>query len=105
MLQTTKAPLRVSSKPALRVPYQPKHPFAEVFLDMAGHSPAAALEQLLQAVRDNRQNEMAYDWAQTCLPGAAMKPAIAIGTVGELYRKYARNQEYVRFTGVLTPKH
>ncbi len=35
----------------------------------------------------------AYDWIMQALPGATLKPALAFGTVGELYRSYTRPAE------------
>ncbi|MFL9866942.1 hypothetical protein PQR67_22425 [Paraburkholderia fungorum] len=43
----------------------------------------------------------AFDWITDALPGATLKPALAFGTVGELYRSYTRPAELGRLKGVL----
>jgi hypothetical protein len=42
----------------------------------------------------------AYDWITQALPGATLKPALAFGTVGELYRSYTRPAEFGRLKEV-----
>ncbi|MFM0736280.1 hypothetical protein PQQ51_03390 [Paraburkholderia xenovorans] len=43
----------------------------------------------------------ALTWITDALPGATLKPALAIGTVGELYRTYTRPAELGRLKSVL----
>jgi hypothetical protein len=42
----------------------------------------------------------AYDWITQALPGATLKPAHAIGTVGELYRSFTRPAEFGRLKDI-----
>jgi hypothetical protein len=93
MTETTSTPLRVS--------HNIKHPFAECFFDLGDHTAEDALVALSNTVKSGQRELNAYDWTQEALPGATMKPGHAIGTVGELHRKYTQGQEYIRFVGVL----
>lgn len=78
-----------------------KHPFESCFHDMGGYSGDDALGALSRAILSNQRGMNAFDWAQTALPGAALKAGYAFGTVGELHRSFARDQEYGRFKRVV----
>jgi hypothetical protein len=63
---------------------------------MGSYSVNEALEALGEAVLVDRSVN-AYDWVQAALPGAALLPAFAFGTVGELSNSFSRGQEFKRF--------
>ena len=102
---SNKANTRTPATAPLRTPYKAKHPFEAAFLNMGDHSPEDALEALTNAIREDLHDENAYDWVQRALPGAVMKPGHAFGTLGQLYKSFARGQEYIRFTNVLQRSH
>ncbi|WP_201027288.1 hypothetical protein [Burkholderia cenocepacia] len=77
---------------AIRTP----HPFEACFHDLGSYSAIEALDALAKAVEADRSMN-AYDWVESTLPGAALKPAYAFGTVGELSNGYSRGQEFKRF--------
>lgn len=78
-----------------------KHPFENCFVDLGGHSAERALTALTAAVHAAQREMNAFDWIADALPGATLKPALAFGTVGELYRSYTRPAELGRLKGVL----
>lgn len=87
----------MSSRPSdLRATIVAKHPFESCFMDLGHHSADAALIALTDAVHAEQRDMNAYDWIRQALPGATLKPALAIGTVGELYRSYTRPAEFGR---------
>jgi hypothetical protein len=86
---------------ALRVPDSKQHPFEHCFTTLADYSPEKAIGALCEAVHAGKRGMSAYAWVQEALPGAELKPAFALGTVGELYRSYSRGQEYSRYKGTL----
>jgi len=55
---------------------------------------------LTAAVRASQREMNAFDWITDALPGATRKPALAFGTVGELYRSYTRPAELWPLQGV-----
>ncbi|HEY1999117.1 hypothetical protein [Paraburkholderia sp.] len=73
-----------------------RHPFENCFVDLGGHSADKALIALTDAVHAAQRDMNAYDWITQALPGATLKPALAFGTVGELYRSYTRPAELGR---------
>lgn len=73
-----------------------KHLFANCFVDLGGHSADKALIALTDAVHAEQRDMNAYDWITQALPGATLKPALAFGTVGELYRSFTRPAELGR---------
>ncbi|RDK02045.1 hypothetical protein [Paraburkholderia lacunae] len=88
-------------KSALHVETATKHPFEDCFVDLGGHSAERALTVLTAAVHAALREMNAFDWITDALPGATLKPALAFGTVGELYRSYTRPAELGRLKGVL----
>lgn len=86
--------------PALHATIAAKHPFESLFVDLGEHSADKALIALTDAVHAEQRDMNAYDWVTQALPGATLKPALAIGTVGELYRSYTRPAEFGRLKGV-----
>jgi hypothetical protein len=74
--------------PDLRLMIAAKHPFEK------------ALIALTDAVHAEQRDMNAYDWITQALPGATLKPALAFGTVGELYRSYTRPAEFGRLKEV-----
>ncbi|MGF6771689.1 hypothetical protein P3T18_004176 [Paraburkholderia sp. GAS199] len=88
-------------KPALHAGGATKHPFESCFVDLGGYSAERALSLLTAAVHASQREMNALDWITGALPGATLKPALAIGTVGELYRTYTRPAELGRLKGVL----
>lgn len=74
--------------PASRSTIAAKHSFESCFVALGEYSADKALIALTAAVHaDSREmNTNAYDWIVQALPGATLKPALAIGTVRELYR-------------------
>jgi hypothetical protein len=80
----------------LRPVFAAKHPFESCFVDLGSHSADKALIALTDAVRAEQRDMNAYDWITQALPGATLKPALAFGTVGELYRTYNRPAELGR---------
>lgn len=82
--------------PDLRPTIAAKHPFESCFVDLGKHSADKALIALTHAVHAEQREMNAYDWIAQALPGATLKPALAIGTVGELYRSYTRPAEFGR---------
>ncbi|TDY26146.1 hypothetical protein E2553_05935 [Paraburkholderia dipogonis] len=88
-------------KSALHVESITKHPFESCFVDLGGHSAERALTVLTAAVHAAQREMNAFDWITHALPGATLKPALAFGTVGELYRSYTRPAELGRLKGVL----
>ncbi|MEW6339117.1 MAG: hypothetical protein AB1704_00315 [Pseudomonadota bacterium] len=77
-----------------------KHPFENCFVDLGSHSADKALIALTDAVHAEQRDMNAYDWITQALPGATLKPALAFGTVGELYRSYTRPAEFGRLKEV-----
>lgn len=77
-----------------------KHPFESCFVDLGSHSADKALIALTDAVHAEQRDMNAYDWISQALPGATLKPALAFGTVGELYRSYTRPAEFGRLKEV-----
>jgi hypothetical protein len=88
-------------KSTLYVESATKHPFESCFVDLGGHSAERALTALTAAVHAAQREMNAFDWIADALPGATLKPALAFGTVGELYRSYTRPAELGRLKGVL----
>jgi hypothetical protein len=88
-------------KSVLHVESATKHPFESCFVDLGGHSPERALTVLTAAVHAAQREMNAFVWITDALPGATLKPALAFGTVGELYRSYTRPAELGRLIGVL----
>lgn len=85
-------------QPLLRQPAAPaRHPFEAAFHDLGPHTAIEALEALAVAVQAGKRDMNAYDWAEQALPGAALKVGYAVGTVEELNRTFARDQEFKRF--------
>lgn len=85
---------------ALRATTAARHPLAHLFVDFGEHSADKALIALTDAVRAGQRDMNAYDWITQVLPGATLKPALAFGTVGELYRSYTRPAEFGRLKSV-----
>lgn len=85
----------------LRAEATTKHPFEDCFIDLGGYSAEMALAMLTAAVHAALREMNAFDWVSDALPGATLKPALAFGTVGELYRSYTRPTELGRLKGVL----
>jgi hypothetical protein len=77
-----------------------RHPFEQCFTDLGSHSADAALTALTLAIHAAQRDMNAYDWITQALPGATLKPALAFGTVGELYRSYTRPAEFGRLKEV-----
>ena len=77
-----------------------KHPFESCFMDLGSHSADKALIALTDAVHAEQRDMNAYDWITQALPGATLKPAHAIGTVGELYRSFTRPAEFGRLKDI-----
>lgn len=88
-------------KSALYVESSAKHPFESCFIDLGGHSAERALTVLTAAVHAAQHEMNAFDWITNALRGATLKPALAFGTVGELYRSYTRPAELGRLKTVL----
>jgi hypothetical protein len=86
--------------PDLRLMIAAKHPFESCFVDLGSHSADKALIALTDAVHAEQRDMNAYDWITQALPGATLKPALAFGTVGELYRSYTRPAEFGRLKEV-----
>jgi len=86
--------------PASRSTIAAKHPFESCFVALGEHSADQALIALTAAVHAESCDMNAYDWIVQALPGATLKPALAIGTVGELYRSYTRPAEFDRLKGI-----
>ncbi|MGF6597155.1 hypothetical protein P3T23_001872 [Paraburkholderia sp. GAS448] len=89
-----------TATPALRATTAARHPLEHLFVDFGGHSADKALIALTDAVRAGQRDMNAYDWITRVLPGATLKPALAFGTVGELYRSYTRPAEFGRLKSV-----
>jgi hypothetical protein len=89
-----------SKTPALRTSSPARHPFESCFVDLSNHSAEKALHALTDAVHGKQRDMNAYDWISHALPGATLKPALAVGTVGELYRSYTRQAELGRLKGL-----
>ncbi|NLP60522.1 hypothetical protein NH14_005020 [Paraburkholderia sacchari] len=87
-------------KSVLHVETATKHPFESCFIDLGGHSAERALTVLTAAVHAAQREMNAFDWITDALPGATLKPALAFGTVGELYRSYTRPAELCRLQAV-----
>lgn len=87
-------------KSALHIESQAKHPFESCFVDLGGHSAERALSALTAAVHAAQREMNAFVWLEEALPGATLKPALAFGTVGELYRSYTRPAEFGRLKQV-----
>ena len=85
---------------ALRVSVTSKNPLENLFLDLGEHSVDKALLALTDAVHAQQRDMNAYDWIVRALPGAMLKPAFAIGTVGELYRSFTRPAESLRLNSL-----
>ncbi|MDE1180195.1 hypothetical protein [Paraburkholderia sp.] len=71
-----------------------------MFVDLGSHSPDKALEALTLAMREQRRDMNAYEWLSQALPGATLKPALAFGSIGELYRSYTRPAEFERLKNI-----
>ena len=99
-----KANIQISNDSAVRTAKN-KHPFAAAFFDLADYKPEDALAALTKAIHAERRGEQAWDWVQEALPGAVMKPNLAIGTLDELYRTFSRDQEFIRFASTLQDRH
>ena len=87
-------------KSALHIESPAKHPFESCFVDLGGHSAERALSALTAAVHAAQREMNAFTWLAEALPGATLKPALAFGTVGELYRSYTRPAEFGRLKSV-----
>ena len=87
-------------KSALHIESSAKHPFESCFVDLGGHSAERALSALTAAVHAAQREMNAFTWLAEALPGATLKPALAFGTVGELYRSYTRPAEFGRLKSV-----
>jgi hypothetical protein len=87
-------------KSALHAERPVRHPFESCFVDLGGHSAERALTALTAAVHAAQRDMNALLWITEALPGATLKPALAIGTVGELYRSYVRPAEFGRLKSV-----
>ncbi len=74
-----------------------------LFIDLGGHSAHKALQVLTNAIHCQQRDMNAYDWLSSALPGATLKPALAFGTVGELYRSFARPAEFARLNALRRP--
>jgi hypothetical protein len=74
-------------------PSRTRHPFENLFVDLGSHSPDQALAALTAAMREELRDMKA-------LPGATLKPALAFGSVSELYRSYTRPAEFERLKSV-----
>jgi hypothetical protein len=85
---------------ALRAVANPKGPFESLFVDLGEHSADKALLVLTDAMHAKQRDMNAYEWILTALPGATLKPALAFGTVGELYRAFTRPVEFARLSGL-----
>ena len=81
---------------ALRATATSNDPFESLFIDLGEHSAHKALLALTDAVHAEQRDMNAYEWIMRALPGATLKPAFAIGTVGELYRSFTRPTEFLR---------
>jgi hypothetical protein len=86
--------------PALRTTTAERHLLENLFVDFGDHSADKALIALTDAIRAGQRDMNAYDWITRVLPGATLKPALAFGTVGELYRSYTRHAEFGRLKAV-----
>jgi hypothetical protein len=84
----------------LRSPSFTAHPIEELFIDLGHHSPNVALEALTNAVQEERSDMNAYEWITRALPGATLKPALAFGSIAELYRSYTRPEELMRLKSI-----
>lgn len=89
-----------SRNSALHAESSTKHPFENCFIDLGGHSAERALSALTVAIHAAQRDMNALVWITDALPGATLKPALAIGTVGELYRSYVRSAEIGRLKSV-----
>jgi hypothetical protein len=78
-----------------------RHPFETLFVDLGRHSPDKALALLTVAMREEPRDTNAYEWITRVLPGATLKPALAFGSIGELYRSYTRPAEFERLKHIL----
>jgi hypothetical protein len=85
---------------ALRAVANPKDPFESLFIDLGEHSADKALLALTDAMHAQQRDMNAYEWILSALPGATLKPAFAIGTVGELYRSFTRPAEFARLNSL-----
>ncbi|MBC8752247.1 MULTISPECIES: hypothetical protein [Paraburkholderia] len=83
-----------------RSPNRTRHPFEKLFVDLGSHSPDKALAALTSAMQEERRDMNAFEWLSQALPGATLKPALAFGSVSELYRSYTRPAEFERLKGV-----
>jgi hypothetical protein len=83
-----------------RSPSRTRHPFENLFVDLGSHSPDKALEALTAAMREELRDMNAFEWLSQALPGAILKPALAFGSVSELYRSYTRPAEFERLKSV-----
>jgi hypothetical protein len=80
----------------LRVVSHAKDPIESLFLDLGEHSADKALLALTHAIHAEQRDMNAHEWICGALPGATLKPALAFGTVGELYRSFSRPAEFAR---------
>ena len=85
---------------ALRAVANSKDPFESLFVDLGEQSAGKALLALTDAIHAEQQDMNAFEWISSALPGATLKPAFAIGTVGELYRSFSRPAEFARLNGL-----
>lgn len=85
---------------ALRAVANSKDPFENLFVDLGEHSAGKALLALTNAIHAEQRDMNAFEWISSALPGATLKPAFAIGTVGELYRSFSRPAEFARLNGL-----
>ena len=82
----------------LRVVSKAKDPIESLFLDLGEHSADQALLALTNAMHAEQRDMNAHEWICGALPGATLKPALAFGTVGELYRSFSRPAEFARLS-------
>lgn len=85
---------------ASRTTGHPGDSFERLFIDLGEHSAHKALLLLTDAIHCQKREMNAYDWLSSALPGATLKPAFAFGTVGELYRSFARPAEFARLNAL-----
>jgi hypothetical protein len=77
-----------------------KDPLESLFIDMGEHSANVALIALTHAIQSQQRDMNAHEWISQALPGATLKPALAFGTVGELYRSFSRPAEFARLSSL-----
>ncbi|EEA03455.1 hypothetical protein BH160DRAFT_1310 [Burkholderia sp. H160] len=84
----------------LRAVSYSKDPLEDLFLDLGEHSANRVLLALTSAIHGEQRDMNAHEWICGALPGATLKPALAFGTVGELYRSFSRPAEFARLSGL-----